>query len=42
MKADLLEQAIRKARRIPLGKKTAEKKEAVHEWAKAVKEMLQA
>lgn len=36
----LQDNAIRLARRIPLGKHTPEKCEAVHKWVKAVKEML--
>ena len=35
-----LEEAIRLARKIPLGKRTPEKARAVHEWALAVKDML--
>jgi hypothetical protein len=38
----LQEEAIRMARKIPLGKPTPEKRAAVHEWVKAVKEMLNA
>jgi len=36
----LQEKAIHLARRIPLGKHTPEKCEAVHAWHKAVKDML--
>lgn len=36
----LQDNAIRLARRIPLGKHTPEKCEAVHSWHKAVKDML--
>ena len=32
--------AVRMARKIPLGKKTPEKSQAVHTWALAVKAML--
>lgn len=39
-KQELEYNAIRLARRIPLGKHTPEKCEAVHAWVKAVKEML--
>jgi hypothetical protein len=35
-----LNKAIRLGRRIPLGKKTPEKKRAVHKYFVAVKEML--
>lgn len=34
------EEAVRLARKIPLGKKTPEKCKAVQEWVVAVKEML--
>jgi hypothetical protein len=34
------QEALRKARKIPLGKKTPEKCKAVHEWVLAVKQML--
>lgn len=39
-KQELEYNAIRLARRIPLGKHTPEKCEAVHAWVKAVKDML--
>lgn len=33
--------AVRLARKIPSGKKTAQKRKAVHAWVLAIKEMLQ-
>jgi hypothetical protein len=40
MNQQLYENAVRLARKIPLGKKTEVKAKAVHEWLLAVKEML--